>query len=372
MTREGESLSMAEVKPPRRIAFLGFYGRGNFGDDLFGFLLQSICATRPGLVPLVVGASAQREIATSFHVGPLRAWWNRPGLRGGLARCLTYAAAVMRADVVVFGGGTLFGAHASVRFARLVVRLCGYLRRNVAAVGVSVGPFRDDASRDAFAVVLNRLERLAVRDNDSVATVGRLCGRDVPNLGDLALALPAIYRPAQSPSRLRVIVVSIHLPEYIDAVLGVLARIEAMDLADVVLFASLDDQSAAVTGDLARIFTPTRLVVRRVNHGQSLTETIDALASATCVMTSKLHGAICSFVYDVPALLFCYQQKCVEFLDDNGLPGPRETLPDVEDCVAAVTAMLSGPKPETAQFDRAATALDAFAAFLAEASQPSR
>lgn len=97
---------------------------------------------------------------------------------------------------------------------------------------------------------------------------------------------------------------SIHLRQYTDAVLAV-------------LFVSLDDEC--------------------FRYGDSITDVIDLLADATCVVTLKSHGAIVSFVYDVPVFLFCYEQKCPEFLRDNNLLGLHEPMPSAQACIATVT-----------------------------------
>jgi polysaccharide pyruvyl transferase WcaK-like protein len=350
-----------------KIAFLGFYGRNNFGDDLFGFILQAICASRRGLGAQVVGASPKRELGSAFRLPVVQRFWTAPGARGALARCMTYAAAIACADAVVFGGGTLFGASASVGFVRFTTRVSSWLRRPVAALGVSVGPFISDERRLAFASVIKQLSSIAVRDESSVEAVSALSGKRPPNLGDLAFSLPAIYTPASSRERTRTLLISIHLDEYTDAVLEILGEVDRSRLVDEVLFVSLDEESVAATGDIARLFEPKHVRVSRYRYDGSITEVIDRLANASCVVTSKLHGAITSYVYNVPALLFCYQRKCVEFLNDRGLPGPRDPLPAAGDCVTAVKEMLAG-QCESRQFVRGAEHLEAFGRFLDDMS----
>lgn len=335
------------AKPERRkcIAFFGFYGRHNFGDDLFGYLLQSISARTPGIDSLIVGASATREITRSFHLPVAKALWTRPGIVGAVARSVTYVAAMSRARAAIFGGGSLFGANASLSFARLVVNLGRRLNKPVAALGVSVGPFATIERRRAFGRILQRMSRIAVRDDMSVHTVADATGSTPANLKDIAFALPAIYEPQRKQYRKRTLIVSIHLRQYTDAVLAILAEVDRRCLVDEVLFVSLDNESVAVTGDIARLFLPSNVEVSRFRYSDSITEVIDLLANATCVITSKLHGAIVSFVYDVPVLLFCYEQKCSEFLRDNDLPGPRDSMPSAQTCVGAVTELLSCGAP---------------------------
>jgi polysaccharide pyruvyl transferase WcaK-like protein len=356
------------ARPERRqciIAFFGFYGRHNFGDDLFGYLLQSISARTPGIYPLIVGGSATREITRSFHLPVAKALWTRTGLLGAGARSVTYVAAMLRARAAIFGGGSLFGAHASLSFARLVVDLGRRLDKPVAALGVSVGPFAKTERHRAFGRVLQRMSRIAVRDGVSVDAVADATGSTPANLKDIAFALPAVYTRQRRPQKKRTLIVSIHLRQYIDAVLAILADVDHRRLVDEVLFVSLDVESVAVTGDIARLFSPSNVEVSRFRYGDSIIEVIDLLADAACVVTSKLHGAIVSFVYDVPVLLFCYEQKCSEFLRDSDLPGPREPMPSTQTCVETVTELLSG-EGTGRQYSNAEWHLAQFTDFIAK------
>lgn len=367
--RERSIVRLSEVehsKGGRRkyIAFFGFYGRRNFGDDLFGYLLQSICARTSGAHPLIVGASPMRELTHPFRLPLVNALWTRPGIVGAAARSVTYVAAMLCARVAIFGGGSLFGANASLSFAKLIVGLGRRLNKPVAALGVSVGPFATGERRRNFARVLQGISRVAVRDGGSVAAVADATGSTPANLKDIAFALPAVYTPQRGSVGKRTLIVSIHLRQYIDTTLAILADVDHRHLVDEVLFVSLDDESVAVTGDIARLFSPLNLEVRRFRYGESITEVIDLLANATCVVTSKLHGAIVSFVYDVPTLLFCYEQKCCEFLQDNDLRGPREPMPSNDACVGAVTQLLAGSDGRR-QYSNAEWHLDQFTRFIA-------
>ncbi|SDR47993.1 Polysaccharide pyruvyl transferase family protein WcaK [Paraburkholderia fungorum] len=347
-----------------RIAFFGFYGRHNFGDDLFGYLLQAISVRTPGIKPLIVGASPAQELTYLFHLPLARRLWTRSGTLGAAARSLTYVAAIWQARAAVFGGGSLFGAHASLPFARLIINIGRRLNRPVAALGVSVGPFSTTERQQAFADILRAVPRIAVRDEASVQAVKDATGSKPANLRDLAFSLPALYTPTLSGKSRRTLVVSIHLRQYMDAALSILAAVDRLGLVDHVIFASLDDESVAVTGDIARLFSPSNVSVARFQYGDSITGVIDLLAGAACVVTSKLHGAIVSFVYDVPIMLFCYQSKCSEFLRDNALPGPQEPQPTNEICVAHVTDLLF--RGRQTRYSKAGWHLDQFTRFVAD------
>ena len=336
-------LSCSYKRRPRltRIAFFGFYGRHNFGDDLFGYVLQHLCNDIPGIEPRLVCASAQRELTHAWTVPVLKRWVYKSGLRGTVARIVTYCAALLCADVAVFGGGTLFGAHASVAFARVISSVGRWVRTPVHAVGVSVGPFYSEPRRIKLLSIVERMASIAVRDRASVRAVSSIPSIQEPgNLGDLAFALPAIYTAKCPDRRASTLIVSIHLPDYIEQVLAILENTDNDRLVERVQFVSLDEESRHTAELIRRRFTPRNVNVECLDYTTSIEEVIDALASAKCVVTSKLHGAITSHVYNVPALLFCYQSKCADFLDDNDLPGPREKYPAPCDCIETVFSLL--------------------------------
>jgi hypothetical protein len=57
-----------------------------------------------------------------------------------------------------------------------------------------------------------------------------------------------------------------------DAVLAILTKVDSQRLVDEVLFVSLDDESVAVTGDIARLFSPLNVSVGRFQYGDSITD----------------------------------------------------------------------------------------------------
>ncbi|SEK06986.1 polysaccharide pyruvyl transferase family protein [Paraburkholderia diazotrophica] len=324
-----------------RIAFFGFYGRHNFGDDLFGYVLQHLCNDIPGIEARLVCASAKRELMRTWTLPVVKRWVYQSGLRGTVARMVTYCVALMQTDVVVFGGGSLFGAHASIAFARLISSIARALRKPVHALGVSVGPFVSERRRSAHLSIVADMTTIAVRDRASVRAVTSIPSMAEPaNLGDLAFALPAIYLAKRVDGRVRTLVVSIHSYEYVEQVLDILANVDAERSVERVQFVSLDAESSHVAQELAHRFEPRHVRIDTLNYVTSIEEIIDALASAKCVVTSKLHGAITSHVYLVPAFLFCYQSKCADFLDDNDLPGPRDKHPASSVCVEVVRKLM--------------------------------
>ncbi|WP_179257705.1 polysaccharide pyruvyl transferase family protein [Burkholderia sp. AU6039] len=323
-----------------RIAFFGFYGRRNFGDDLFGYVLQRMAERAGGVQPMLVGAPVQPELSAAWRWSSFSRYFGHGGLIGTIARFATYCAAMVRADVAAFGGGSLFGAHASLAFARLIVFGGALLRKPVAALGVSLGPFEDSGRRRQFLDLAARLDALAVRDAASLKELrDSVVRHPAVLLGDLAFALPALYRPS-CVGESRTLIVAVHLIGYVEHAVAILRDADRSGRFDRVRFVALDDDSARVADAIRQRYTPQTMQFDDVRFADSIESIIDVLASASCIVTSKLHGAISGHVYGVPVLLFCYQRKCADFLDDRRLPGPRDPMPAPDDCVAAVHALM--------------------------------
>ncbi|NHB11134.1 hypothetical protein GWK53_32130 [Burkholderia cepacia] len=325
-----------------RIAFFGFYGRRNFGDDLFCYLLQRLCEHVKTVSPMLVGATRQRELRAAWRFRPFSRWIGRSDRLGTVARFVTYCTALARADVAAFGGGSLFGAHASLAFARLIVGWGAWMRKPVVALGVSVGPFSDRHRRAGFLGAVTKLAALAVRDDASLVAVGDSVVTRPQQLGDIAYALPALYRPTVRGDGMRTLVIAVHLASYVEQVVAILRDAERVNRFDRVRFVALDDACTGVTEAIRERCEPVGMAVDEVSYVDSIESVVDVLASASCIVTSKLHGAITGHVYGVPVLLFCYQRKCADFLDGRNLPGPRTSMPSPDECARVVHEISAG------------------------------
>lgn len=353
-----------------RVSFFGFYGRHNFGDDLFCYLLERICDDISHVDACFVGATKLQELKRGWRLPFVEPFAHSNRKYGTFARFLGYCVALGRADVAVFGGGSLFGASASVAFPRLITSWGRMFGIPVHAIGVSVGPFISDKRRQQFLYMLDGIDKIAVRDWASIHEMKTSSRQDgVANLGDLAYALPSIYAPKRIETAGRTLIVSVHLRQYSSQVLAMLKAVDRNRWADRVLFLSLDAESAQTNDSIKDSFNPQNMMVDSRRYAESIEEVVDLLASAACVVTSKLHGAIASYVYDVPTMLFCYQKKCADFLKDNDLPGPRNPIPLESECVAVVETFLADRPGNRIPFLRGQQYRDSFTNFLANISR---
>lgn len=134
---------------------------------------------------------------------------SRPGRLGGALRLGAAAAGLAWADRFALCGGSTLTGVAGVQALR--VRLLG--DRPIDALGVSVGPFASDADRQQVCALLDRADRIVVRDAASAerlggdVTVGATSPRSLrcppaartPTPSRCARRRPAASRPSGGP-----------------------------------------------------------------------------------------------------------------------------------------------------------------------------
>ena len=146
----------------KRIVISGYYGYGNTGDEA---VLSGICATLKE-----IGVDAQ---ITVISADPARTVREHPGTKAiGRFAPWRVTRAIVGADLVISGGGSLFQDATSARspyYYLSVPRVAQMLRRKTMIYAQGVGPLNRPAIRKAVARAFNRTDLITVRDEDSRA-----------------------------------------------------------------------------------------------------------------------------------------------------------------------------------------------------------
>lgn len=295
----------------------GFYGQNNYGDDLFCIIISRLmreenqdCVIQNGYV------LTSDKLYLPIPRFP-RSVISSRGLLGKIARVIANIHAARLGRNILFGGGSVFGRHASYR-QRLLTIICGALfGARFFAFGVSVGPFASQREIQKYVKLLKKFRFVCVRDKASASILKDHGVRCV--LGpDMAWILPSL-RSQSLLSSTETAVIAMHSLECLPA----MRELEEFfsQFARVVLLA-LDKGSVAVSDAIEDAYSRGGKVrVERFDYFNSPIElTIDLLSSAQYVVTSKLHGAITAAAYGVNFSLFEYQAKCSEFLREIGFP----------------------------------------------------
>lgn len=335
-----------------RIQLLGYFGWGNFGDDLF----REVCQERAEML---------------WPRGRVRVFdgerqnFSHPRADAVLRRLWAMARGSLWATTFAYCGGSVFTQLRGT--AALRHRVPG---RDFEALGISVGPFDAPADQDAVIAALRTFRRVVVRDQESF---DRLQGNGVLG-GDLAALSPQVRAVAESTGSGRGLQVSPSEREEGGQVRA--GRIvicpsqaapESAEYAAAQISAALaeTDEPIAVLalnahprlGDHAKASAITE-ALRKNGRCVELLEyrslgiggVFDVLAQAQLVWSQRLHGAIVSYLLGTPVAIVDHHEKCGAFARDIGLD-PRFLAREFGELGATVDAMTpsrsSDAAPET-------------------------
>ena len=316
---------------PTTIAFSGYYGMSNFGDDLFG-IAASIGAQRYWSPCSVLLAAPRIRGANARHVAPRwfpsRAYGSL-GATGKLSRLLAGAVAHRMSGKFIYAGGSLFHGEGVSASSLLETVFCG--SSEVSAIGVSLGPFKTVKAEKEARSRLARFEFLSLRDQSSY-DIAKSFGLHCPIVlsADLAATLPLSSPDESARDERRDIGFSpCNLPadqertqRFCDAFLESVLKANRSSPVRVTILC-LNEHPAAGDAKWCR-YVNEKLRIAHVRsevhyysrHG--VLETCERISKLDVYFSSRLHGAVVSHLVGVPFYLHEYHQKCSEFLDGIG------------------------------------------------------
>ena len=327
-----------------RIAFTGYYGMRNFGDDLFGVVCTRAAQQYWGAQPILVGPPLAGMAGRSTVPGYYPAdWYGAKGALGKSSRLLSFASATLTSDVLVMGGGSVITARESFR-KPMMQAARRHRGLKLAAVGVSIGPFSSPDQEEAAASFLDRFHYLSVRDRRSFEWTRRMGLSAHTHAGcDLAALLPAVasipeHTPALPQDPLRIGVAPCNYAEqgaypapsqhaWQQALVEVVARWARQRPVVVDVF-SLNEHprhgDAALAEELRQRLQQANVEanVERYRQPDPL-GMVAAIARCDVMISARLHGAIVAWLCGVPFAIVDYHRKCRDFADDIGLPPHR-------------------------------------------------
>jgi polysaccharide pyruvyl transferase WcaK-like protein len=310
----------------KRIRLTGYYGMSNFGDDLFGLAAQKAGlkywqdVSVEVIAPKIEGAGEGYTVplAVPDYV------YQMHNLLGAMVRSIYVVGGSLKADKMIFTGGSLFSSRSSG-----VMNVLNKVHRRsffLSAIGVSVGPFVSISDEKKTIGVIKNFEYISVRDTRSFDFLNSLnLDLKVVHAGDLAgLMLPVARRggkvkkigfspcfradkPEASGRLCR---------EFIQAV------VEQSQLAELeVVVLGLNEHP--VVGDMAlclNVFKALKkLGISCAFEGYKkagVMKTWELISSFDAFITGRLHGAVSAYICKVPFFLDEYHIKCSDFLND--------------------------------------------------------
>ncbi|MGD7733882.1 polysaccharide pyruvyl transferase family protein [Propionibacteriaceae bacterium G57] len=311
----------------KRVQAVGYYGWGNFGDELFRRTVQLRSDLLWG-----------RQATVRSFVAPGQALRTSAGALGSLVRTGEMVAGGLWSDTIALCGGSVLEDVRGTQKWR--DRLFGQ-SRSIEALGVSLGPWRTDEARARSIEYVRKMDRVVVRDRASADRIGAgvILGTD------LAALHPMPSRPAEHRRYLTICLsndsgaTSAQLVAMLRPMLSAVAvpvKILALNVhprrGDLALSHAVRDGLSGLGLDMT------------VEAFESVDQTIDIIAGSAAVWSQRLHGIIVAYLCHVPFLAFGHHAKISDFAQDVGLDEVRlirELVPG-DAVVAAGRSTLSG------------------------------
>lgn len=302
----------------RRVVVSGYYGFGNAGDEaILAALVGGLREHVPDARFTVISGNPDRTARLHGVDAVAR---NNP---------LAVARALAGGDLVVSGGGSLLQDVTSQRnipYYLGVVALARALGKPVMLYAQGVGPVSRRLGRRLIPLVCNGVQRITVRDQESLALLRELgvVRPPVEVTADASLALePAAGFDAQAALRAEGVepgrrpLIGMALRSWREgadpAVLVEVADALAAELGAQVCFLSMQspDDEGMARAVLARMSRPGGVLLGSGYHPRELLALIGAL---DLVIGMRLHALIFAALAGVPPLGLSYDPKIDNFL----------------------------------------------------------
>ena len=280
--------------------------------------------------------------------------YTAPGFAGKLSRLAFLTGAVLRRDLIVYAGGSTLSYGSIMKKMQRIAAERGTVK--FAAIGVSIGPFLDQADEDEAGRFLRKFTYFTVRDRKSVDQLAKMQVPVKPLLArDLVGALPLLLPPEASQrnpddSRERK-VLGISVCHY-ERLFGGDTALE--DQRNAALFEGVAEyvKREGVSVCIFCLNTHPRWgdeelsckLKERLERQGAMVEWISAkdnllgcwqgLASCDAVLSVRLHGAITAYLCGVPFALVEYHRKCTDLIEDIGQPEASRIRSDCTNSLA--------------------------------------
>jgi polysaccharide pyruvyl transferase CsaB len=324
----------------QRAALIGYYGRGNLGDELMLICLNQWLRNQD--IELTVIADDAPNVVRQHHLTAVQNYpflgqfsWVDSLLRG---KSLLTLKALFQSDLVLCGGGDVIRDQIgwrtfSFQVEKLIVSIL--MSKPVYLLNVGLSAPVTAYGRSVLRWLLPRCRGIVVRDARSAQLCRDFGSKSVVLLPDIVRRLPALLPEAQAgPSSSRTaVLVALHGDSNV-------YRRYAMTGNRIAIFAGMLDllveeygleieffpfQPEQDGGDAA-IARKVQQAMRHLHKSQILGWTLDTgeiarrLARCRLVIAMRLHAAVLAATYAVPCILMPYDQKVVEFGKQAGLP----------------------------------------------------
>ncbi|MCE1245057.1 MAG: polysaccharide pyruvyl transferase CsaB [Firmicutes bacterium] len=313
---------MKESKPPG-IMISGYYGFGNAGDEaILASIVRQLKKNIPG-VRIIVLSESPLETAAAFDVES----HNRKDMLGIMRR-------MSKIDLLISGGGGLIQdstGFSTVTYYLGIVQMAKMLGKKVMFYAQGLGPLNLSKSRKFAAFVMNQVDFITFRDEDSV-TLAREIGVTKPPIhvtGDPVFALEApgddILDPVAKAEKLEPGAFRLGISvrpwktdsDYIADIAKTADFFVKEKKAFVYLFPFQESQDLEICKKIQRQMENTARIIPRKYPVDVM---LGLMGRMDMVLGMRLHSLIFSVVQNTPAAGISYDPKVSALCEIAGLP----------------------------------------------------
>lgn len=349
----------------KRVVISGYYGFNNVGDEAVLFsMLRTLRALRPDLKITVLSGDPEKT-AKTYGVQAVNRW-----------RFREVWQALRQCDLLISGGGSLLQDVTSSRnvlYYLGIVQLAKLLGKKVCFYAQGVGPITRKMSREVIKRVVNQVDLITVRDEDSKKLLLAL-GVTKPEILVKADAVLGLYAREMDRQQGREYLVKneVQLGEGAPPIVGISVRewhqyqgykkaVAAVGDAlvrqgyQVVFLPFHFPDDIAPSREIAKMMEEPAVVIR---DELGVVDMLGCLSALHLLIGMRLHSLIMAAVMGVPVVGISYDPKVDAFMKSVGQPvaGRVETL-DAGVLASEVNRVLAHREEVLAQLAEALGAL---------------
>ena len=318
-----------------KIAFTGYYGMANYGDDLFVLASTYGASNFWGVKPVIIGSKVN-GIDANFKVKKFNKLYLGHNIFSKAYRMFIMLTSFIENDKVVLAGGSVISSDTSNTMRKFQHYLAKKNISKISAIGVSVGPFTNNEDYENARKFINDMEYISVRDLDSYNILKNM-GIKIPYIlgRDIAGVLPISSKSTNILNN-NEFVLGVSLCNYESYTNGNIEIENARNKAIIegikkfalsrknIKVKILVLNTHPVLGDF-KISKELQSYLNKFNisneliyHNGNPTMIWNEIANCSAFLSVRLHGAITAYLNNVPFVLVEYHKKCSAFLDDIG------------------------------------------------------
>jgi polysaccharide pyruvyl transferase WcaK-like protein len=316
-----------------RVLLYGYYGMKNTGDD--ALLAVANWGAQNILRADKVSAIAS-EIPGFENSDKLHSVYNLKTLFKGENR-LRFYYHVLRSNSMLFGGGSVFHSTDIIKKQTSLLKLSG--NGPHAALGVSVGPFRDPGAEDACALLLKRLKFAGLRDQSSLDIVRRIAPEvEAVKTFDMAALLPrsngvSVESVGFGTDREGIGIALCNQDRDVSGeaekssilkkkMIEVIDRCspEGVDTINFIDFNGHDYYGEAKLHAAIAASVSSRFKILHTPYCSDPMKVLRRISRLRLLISMRLHANVFGYLAQTPTVMLSYHQKCLSWASEIGMP----------------------------------------------------